>query len=251
MPKPKKFLGQHFLKSKGVVEKIADALEITPSDTVVEIGPGTGALTEELLKRNPKRLVALEVDPEMVELLREKFRDFPNLEVLNADATEVNLCTFGKKLKVVGNLPYNVGSLIVLNTVYAKDCIARAVYMLQKEVVERLTLKHRKPSWLGILLNTFFETEYLMSVPARFFYPPPKVVSAVMRLTPKEVDYGFSPEEFKRFLEGLFAERRKMLKKKLPLEVLKLAGIKPTARVEELKPEEFIKLFKTLRESGR
>ena len=246
MVRPKKYFGQHFLKSKGVVERIADALEITPEDTVIEIGPGTGVLTEELLKRSPKRLIALEVDKELIPLLEEKFKDYPNFELLNLDATKVDFCKFGENLKVVGNLPYNVASLIVLNTIYSKDCIDRAVFMVQKEVAERLTLKHKKPSWLGILLNTYFDTEYLMSVPPRFFNPPPKVVSAVIRLKPKKKQPNIEPQEFKKFLEKLFAERRKMLKKKLPEEVLRKANIEPTKRVEELKLEDFIRLYKAL-----
>ena len=245
---PKKRFGQHFLKSKGVVERIADALEITPEDTVIEIGPGTGVLTEELLKRNPKKLIALELDKELIPLLEEKFKDYPQLELINADASKVDFCKFGKHLKLVGNLPYNVGSLIVLNTILAKDCVDRAVYMLQKEVAERLTLRHKKPSWLGIFLNTFFDTEYLMSVPPRFFDPPPKVVSAVIRLTPKGGAPDFDLEDYKAFLEKLFADRRKMLRKKLPEEVLKKAGVEPTKRVEELKLEDFINLYRVWKE---
>ena len=246
MVKPKKYYGQHFLKSKGVVKKIVDALDLKPEDTVLEIGPGTGVLTEELLKRSPKKLIAVEVDRELIPLLEEKFKNLPNFELLNADATKLDFCKFGKNLKVVGNLPYNVASLIVLNTVLAKDCLEKAVFMVQKEVAERLTLKHKKPSWLGILLNTYFDIEYLMSVPPRFFNPPPKVVSAVIRLKPKKEQPDFNPEEFKEFLETVFSERRKMLKKKIPESVLKMANIEPTKRVEELEPEDFTKLFKVL-----
>ena len=247
---PKKRFGQHFLKSKGVVEKIADALEITPEDTVVEIGPGTGVLTEELLKREPKKLVALELDRELIPLLEEKFKGYPQFEVINADASKVDFCKFGKNLKLVGNLPYNVGSLIVLNTVLSKDCVDRAVYMLQKEVAERLTLRHRKPSWLGIFLNTFFDTEYLMSVPPRFFDPPPKVVSAVIRMTPKGGTPDYDLSDYKRFLERLFSDRRKMLRKKLPQEVLERANVDPTKRVEELNLEDFKRLYEAWKDSN-
>ena len=248
MVRPKKFFGQHFLKSKGVVEKIADALEVAAEDTVIEIGPGTGVLTEEILRRSPKKLVALEVDRELVNFLKEKFKNFPSLEIVNTDATKVDFCSFGKNLKLVGNLPYNVGSLIVLNTVRAKNCINRAVYMLQKEVAERLTLKHPKPSWLGILLNTFFDTDYLMSVPARFFYPPPKVVSAVILMKPKREQPPFDVEDYKKFLEKLFAQRRKMLKTKLPLEVLEKNNIDPSKRVEQLTVDDFVRLYKAVTE---
>ncbi len=243
MVKPKKSLGQHFLRSKGVVERIADALAVGPEDRLVEIGPGTGVLTEELLRRKPKKLTAIELDRELIPLLRERFRDFPNFEVVEGDASKVDFCKFGKPIKLVGNLPYNVGSPIVLNTVFAKDCLERAVFMLQKEVAERLTLKHKKPSWLGVFLNTFFDTEYLMSVPARFFHPPPKVTSAVIRIKPKPNAPPFDLKEYKTFLERLFAERRKMLKSKIGENLLRRANIKPTARVEELKTEDFVRLF--------
>jgi len=247
MVRPKKVFGQHFLTSKGVVQKIADALEPIEGQKVIEIGPGTGVLTEELLKREPKELIALEVDRELIPLLEEKFKNFPNFRVVNTDATKVDFCSFGKNLLLAGNLPYNVASLIVLNTVFAKDCLQRAVYMVQKEVAERLTLKHKKPSWLGIFLNTFFDTEYLMSVPPRFFNPPPKVVSAVIRLTPKGEQPDFDLHDYKGFLEKIFSERRKMLKKKLPEEVLKKANVDPTKRVEELKLEDFVKLYRVYR----
>jgi len=243
MVKPKKSLGQHFLRSKGVVERIADALAVGPEDRLVEIGPGTGVLTEELLRRKPQKLTAIELDRELIPLLRERFKNFPNFEVVEGDASKVGFCKFGKPIKLVGNLPYNVGSLIVLNTVFAKDCLERAVFMLQKEVAERLTLKHKKPSWLGVFLNTFFDTEYLMSVPARFFHPPPKVTSAVIRIKPKQNPPRFNLKEYKTFLEKLFAERRKMLKSKIGENLLKEANIKPTARVEELKTEDFVRLF--------
>ncbi len=249
MVKPKKEFGQHFLKSGGVVEKIVEVAQITPQDEVIEIGPGTGALTETILKKgSPKKLIALEVDKTLIPLLREKFKDFPNLEILNADATEVDFCKLADRPILLGNLPYNVGSLIVLNTVMAKDCIKRAVYMLQKEVAEKLTLKSKKPSWLSIFVNTFFDTEYIMSVPARFFYPPPKVTSAVIKMTPKREQPDFDLEDYKRFLEKVFSERRKMLKKKLPLEVLNKTNIDPNQRVEQLKLEDFIRLYKVYKD---
>ena len=244
MVKPKKSFGQHFLKSKGVVEKIVSALEVEPQSVVVEIGPGTGVLTEKLLKRNPQKLIAIEVDRELIPLLKEKFGEYPNFELVNADATEVRFCDWGKNLKLVGNLPYNVASLIVLNTVFAKDCVERAVYMVQKEVAERLTLKG-KPSWLGVFVNTFFDTQYITSVPPRFFYPPPKVVSAVVRFTPKRETPSYDLEDYKSFLEKLFFQPKRVLRKKLPTEVLKKAGISPDARVHQLSLDEIKRLYET------
>jgi len=250
MVRPKKRYGQHFLRSKGVVDKIVSALGVKSGDTVVEVGPGTGVLTEGLLKTDLGKLVALEVDEELIPLLGEKFKGDPRFELLKTDASKVNFCSFGGSLKLVGNLPYNVGSKIVLNTVFAKDCIDRAVYMLQKEVAERLTLSHKKPSWLGIFLNTFFDTKYLTSVPARFFLPPPKVTSAVIALSPKTDAPDFDLKDYKSFVERLFLNRRKMLKSKLPSEVLKEAGVDPSKRAEELSVEDFKRLYEAFKGIG-
>ncbi|HID79225.1 MAG TPA: ribosomal RNA small subunit methyltransferase A [Aquifex aeolicus] len=244
MVRPKKRFGQHFLKAKGVVEKIVSALDIDRESVVLEIGAGTGVLTEDLLKRNPKKLIAVEVDKELLPLLKEKFGKYSNFELVNRDATKLNFCQFSRQLKLVGNLPYNVASLIVLNTVFSKDCVERAVYMVQKEVAERLTLKG-KPSWLGIFVNTFFDSQYLTSVPPRFFFPPPKVVSAVVKFTPKVNPPPFHLEEYKEFLEKLFSQPKKMLRKKLPPELLQKAGISPDARVHQLTLKDIWRLYET------
>ncbi|RTZ60451.1 MAG: 16S rRNA (adenine(1518)-N(6)/adenine(1519)-N(6))-dimethyltransferase, partial [Gammaproteobacteria bacterium] len=175
-----------------------------------------------------------------------KFGKYPNFELINKDATELSFCQFCQRLKLVGNLPYNVASLIVLNTVFSKDCVERAVYMVQKEVAERLTLKG-KPSWLGIFVNTFFDSQYLTSVPPRFFFPPPKVVSAVVKFTPKVNPPPFDLEDYKGFLEKLFSQPKKMLRKKFPPEVLRKAGISPDARVHQLALEEIWRLYETFK----
>jgi len=246
MVRPKKRFGQHFLKSKGIVEKIVQALNIDGESVILEIGAGTGVLTEEILKRNPKKLIAVEVDRELIPLLEEKFGKYPNFELINKDATELSFCQFFRQLKLVGNLPYNVASLIVLNTVFAKNCVERAVYMVQKEVAQRLTLKG-KPSWLGIFVNTFFDTRYLFSVPPRFFFPPPKVVSAVVKFAPKVNPPPFDLEDYKGFLEKLFFQPKRVLRKKIPAEVLQRAGISPDARIHQLTLEEIWRLYETYR----
>ena len=235
----KKHLGQHLLISKGVLSKMADELELSEEDTVVEIGGGTGNLTREILSRKVGRLYVLEVDPAMVEVL-EGIKD-GRLRVLKEDATGFDLCSLGKELKVAGNLPYNVGSLIVEN-IAKSGCVQLAVVMLQKEVALKL-LGKEKSSWLGVFLRTFYEAEYVMSVPRRFFAPPPRVDSAVLKLRRRDNIPVDDPTLYKKMLTRLFSARRKKLKKKISEKLLLEAGVNPNARVEDLSLEDFTRLY--------
>jgi len=244
-PRLKKSFGQHLLVSEGVLSKIAKELEIKEGEVVVEVGGGTGNLTRVLLRHPLGKLYALELDEEMVEELK-KIQD-ERLEVIKADATDFPFCSLGESLKVVGNLPYNVASLIVENTVYNKDCIPLAVYMVQKEVAEKLEGK-KDTGWLSVFVRTFYDVEYLMSVPARFFVPPPKVTSAVIKLKRNEKLKVENLKEYKEFLIRLFENRRKVLRKKIDQGLLEKAGINPEARVEELKLEDFFKLYELSKE---
>jgi len=174
--------------------------------------------------------------------------DDERLELINADASRFELCTLGKDLKLVGNLPYNVGSLIVENVITHHRCVPKAVFMLQKEVALKLCGKS-EVGWLTVFLNTFYRVEYIMSVPARFFIPPPKVDSGVIKLVRKEAPPELDLKRYKSFLTGVFSLRRKMLRKKLPLKVLLEAGIDPNARVEQLSFEDFLRLYNVYEES--
>lgn len=245
--KTKKWLGQHLLIAPGIIEKIVDYMEISPEDIVVEVGVGTGQLTEEILKRNPKKLYGIEIDKEAYPIIKEKFGNFKNFELIEKDFFDVNLREIAKdrKIKVVGNLPYNVASLILVNMSFYLDILSLCVFMLQKEVAEKLIAKPKTKNYtfLSVFLQTFFDIEYLMSVPARFFKPPPKVTSAVIRMKPKEKIPDFNIKDYKNFVSMLFSSRRKMLRSKIKLEILEKAEIKPTSRAEELSIEEFVRLF--------
>ncbi|RUM31534.1 MAG: 16S rRNA (adenine(1518)-N(6)/adenine(1519)-N(6))-dimethyltransferase [Aquifex sp.] len=246
MVKLKKSLGQHILVSEGVLKKIAEELEVKEGDTVVEVGGGTGNLTKILLQYPLKKLYVIELDERMVERLREIGDE--RLEVIKGDASEFTFCDFGKKLKLVGNLPYNVASLIIENTVYNKECIPLAVYMVQKEVAEKLQGK-KDTGWLSVFVRTFYDVSYVMTVPPRFFVPPPKVQSAVIKLIKNEKISVKDLKKYKHFLTKVFQNRRKALRKKIPEELLKEANIDPNARVEQLKLEDFLKLYKLVENS--
>ncbi len=244
MVRLKRVYGQHLLISEGILERLAQVLGIEDGEVVVEIGGGTGNLTRILLKYPLKKLFVLELDPEMVEKL--KSIEDKRLKVLKADATEFKICTLGGNLKLIGNLPYNVSSLIVENVVRNKDCIPVGVFMLQKEVAEKLMGKDNF-GWLTVFLNTFYRTEYVMSVPPRFFVPPPKVDSGVIKIIRRVEQPELDLDSFKRFLVRLFSMRRKMLRKKVGEDILKDAGIDPMKRVEELSMDDFFRLYNVYR----
>ena len=236
----KKRFAQHLLIGARILQKLVDFTEIKPEEVVVEIGPGTGNLTKYLLKTNLKKLYLIEIDPEMIEYLKKIIRD-ERVVFINADATKFDFFSLKENnLKLIGNLPYNVASLIIENTVIHKDLIPYAFYMVQKEVAERLI---NEKSWLSIFVKTFYEVEYLMSIPARFFIPPPKVVSAFIKLTRKNLIDVYDLKEYKNFLTKIFAQKRKMLKHKINEIYLKDVGISGEKRVEELELKDFLSLY--------
>jgi len=235
----KKEYGQHLLVSKGVIKAIVDYALLSPDDVVVEIGAGTGNLTREILTRPIKRLYVIEIDPQMIREL--KNIEDERLTVIEGDATEFEFCSLGDTLKLLGNLPYNVASLIVENTILHKDCIPFALYMVQKEVAEKLI---KGPSWLSAFVRTFYRLRYLMSIPPKFFIPPPKVNSALVEFKRREDSPKLEDlRDYKSFLTKLFSMRRKALKNKISEELLQEAGLNPMLRVEELSLEEVIHLY--------
>ena len=252
--KTKKKFGQHLLISEGVIQKIVDVIDVKEDDIIVEIGVGTGQLTEEILKRNPRILYGIEIDETAYPIIEERFKDYKNFILIKEDFFDVNLreLTNGEKIKLVGNFPYNVSSLILINTTFYIDILYFSVFMVQKEVAEKLIAKPKTKNYtfLSVFIQTFFNVEYIMSVPARFFKPPPKVTSAVVKLTPKQ-ELPVSLEEMKRyknFISKLFSNKRKMLRTKIDKDILHQAGIPETARVEELTLEDFLNLYRLEKE---
>ena len=252
--KTKKKFGQHLLISEGVIQKIVDVIDVKEDDIIVEIGVGTGQLTEEILKRNPRILYGIEIDETAYPIIEERFKDYENFILIKEDFFDVNLreLTNGEKIKLVGNLPYNVSSLILINTAFYIDILYFSVFMVQKEVAEKLIAKPKTKNYtfLSVFIQTFFNVEYIMSVPAIFFKPPPKVTSAVVKLTPKQ-ELPVSLEEMKRyknFISKLFSNKRKMLRTKIDKDILHQAGIPETARVEELTLEDFLNLYRLEKE---
>ncbi len=207
-------LGQHFLRSEKALRRIAAAADPRPGKRIVEVGPGRGALTD-LLVASGASVVAVEVDSELAQGLRERFAKAENFELVEADILDVDLeglC--GERAVVVGNLPYYITSPIVRKTLAAGARIESAVFLVQFEVAERIVARKnsRDYGYFSVLCRLHSEPELLFRVPAKAFQPPPRVESAVIRLTPKQ---GEAPAEFVRFLEAAFRQPRKTLRNNL------------------------------------
>ena len=245
----KKSLGQHFLRDLGVAQRIAETID---SGRVLEIGPGMGVLTQYLL-RNPKiDLTAVELDHESVEYLNEWY---PELKVIEADFLKMNLDELYPEgeFSIIGNYPYNISSQIFFKVLEYKDRIPVCSGMLQKEVAERLASKPGKKAYgiLSVLLQAWYDIEYLFTVDAQLFNPPPKVQSAVIRLTRnRRRQLDCDEKLFKTVVKTAFNQRRKQLRNSLQVLAGKGNPILQeelfTKRPEQLGVEEFQKLTKLL-----
>jgi len=212
VPRPK--LGQHFLVKGSVLERIAALVCPTREDLVIEIGPGRGALTEKLLKR-AGRVVAIEVDPYLVEHLRARFAAEPRLEIVHSDVLETDLTQWGRA-PIAGNLPYYITSPILEKA--ATLDVPRAVFLIQKEVAERLVARPGGSDYgfLTVHIALFAEARLRFEVKPAAFHPPPKVDSAVVSLEPRRRDLGIGDTAaFVKFIGLCFRHKRKTIRNNL------------------------------------
>ena len=189
-PSPKRRFGQNFLVDKNVVNRILDAVQPKPDETIIEIGPGRGALTGRLLETGA-RVIAIEFDRDLVPQLREQFTGYANLTLIEADALTVDFCRLvqpASAARVVANLPYNIGTAILQRLIEQRVCITEMFVMLQREVAERITATTDSPErgYFSVFVEAYCEAEKLFDVPARAFRPVPKVVSTVVHLRVRE-----------------------------------------------------------------
>jgi 16S rRNA (adenine1518-N6/adenine1519-N6)-dimethyltransferase len=217
-PRAKKSLGQHFLADFEYCQKIVQFAQIGPEDTVVEIGPGTGQLTRALLPRAQK-VVAIEFDREMVQYLKRHYRDdaaaAERLDIIQADILSFNWALLGNnRFKVIGNLPYNIGTQILQHMIPIKDRFQSGTFLLQKEVAQRiLSAPNSKDyGYFTLLMEYHFDRIAGFDVPPGVFLPPPRVTSQVIQLKPHEPPYPVPDESaFRRLLKSAFQQRRKTL----------------------------------------
>ena len=216
MVKPKKHLGQHFLLDDSVSKRIASSVSCFSDNTkVLEIGPGTGALTKYLLAEN-KDVIAYEIDRESVDYLA---ANFPDLEVRKEDFLKLDFTEFGnQKLIVIGNFPYNISSQILFKILEVKELVVELVGMFQKEVALRVSQQpgNKQYGILSVLIQAYFDVEYLFTVDEHVFDPPPKVKSGVIRIK-RNTTTKLSCDEklFKRIVKTAFNQRRKTLRNAL------------------------------------
>jgi 16S rRNA (adenine1518-N6/adenine1519-N6)-dimethyltransferase len=260
----KKSLGQHWLADPRYLKRIAEAAEIQPDDTVVEIGPGTGHLTKHLAAR-ASRLIAVELDDDLSRRLEEAYVREPRVLIIHGDvlellAVEILRCGGASTpYVVVGNLPYNVGTAIIRKFLQSDPAPRRIVATLQAEVAERMAAKPGEMSWLSVEAQVYAEAKLLFKVPRRAFRPPPKVQSAVVRLDlrPKPV---LDPKEIPAFLEfahaGFAAPRKRLgnslavglgVEKPEAVALLEKAGVDPGQRPAKLDLEAWLAVFRAYR----
>ncbi len=259
----RKSLGQHFLRDASILKRIAEAVEIVAGDEVVEIGPGTGYLTQALLRTKLERLTAYEVDERAVPELRSQFEsEGERFAVEEKDILTVDLRTIAspdKLLKIAGNIPYYITSPILFKLIEEREAIKSAVLLVQLEVAERLVAAPRTKAYgiPTVITNFFGEVEFLFTVKAGSFKPPPNVDSAVIRInferpyfvrTGERASAGFDAAQFQKFIRGLFRMRRKTIRNNLKGlaaddRILELPTTTLGQRAEELTIRELIDLF--------
>jgi 16S rRNA (adenine1518-N6/adenine1519-N6)-dimethyltransferase len=252
LPKAKKSLGQHFLVDGHYIARIVTVIRAEAGDTMVEIGPGPGALTRPLLEKLG-HLHVVEVDRDMVARLREEFPG-ERLTIHQADALAFDFRQFGDGLRVVGNLPYNISSPLLFHLAESAGHIRDMCFMLQKEVVDRMAAAPDTPDYgrLSVMLQARFRVDKLFVVPPGAFRPPPKVDSAIVRLTPlppESVPYN-DAGVFAEVVARAFGQRRKTLRNTLKglvdAAVFEELGIDPVRRGETLSVAEFARLANRL-----
>jgi 16S rRNA (adenine1518-N6/adenine1519-N6)-dimethyltransferase len=254
----KKSLGQNFLVDDNYIRKIIDAVDPADGDTIVEIGPGRGAITEKLIASGAN-VIAIELDRELVPVLREQFPNAAYFTVVEADAIEFDFASLNAanpnsaihspQSKVVANLPYYISTAILQKMSEQRELFSSLVLMFQREVVDRITAEpgNSDRGFLTVLVESAFAVEKLFDVPPTAFRPQPKVWSSVVRLTPKE-NVISHPEPFRRLLSAAFAQKRKTILNNLKtfsreaLTALKIAEIDPGRRAETLTLDEWLRL---------
>ncbi|UNK49079.1 16S rRNA (adenine(1518)-N(6)/adenine(1519)-N(6))-dimethyltransferase RsmA [Lysobacter sp. S4-A87] len=255
----KKHLGQHFLHDRRIIDMIVQAVDPKPGDRLVEIGPGQGAITFPLLDRHGE-LTVIEFDRDLIFPLTDAARAHGTLEVIHRDVLTVDFSAVARsgagegQIRLVGNLPYNLSSPILFHALEHAAAIRDMVFMLQKEVVDRMAAGPGSKVYgrLGVMLQAYCHVTPLFDVPPAAFKPPPKVDSAVVRLVPRApetIDVA-DPAMFTAVVRDAFGQRRKTLRNALSklcdAAAIEAVGVRPDARAEQIEVADFVRLANSL-----
>lgn len=267
-PFAKRSFGQNFLVDEHYISKIISALKLRENETIIEIGAGRGALTEKMIESGAK-VIAIELEKDMIEVLREKFSSNSNFQLIESDALKVDFAALQnthfphQKIKLAANLPYYISTAILQKLIEQRDVFSELVLMFQREVVERImaAVGNSERGFLTVLVENYLESERLFEVPPTAFRPIPKVWSAVALLKPKE-KAGIEDEKlFREIISSAFSQKRKTILNNLKnirqisnfdwQNVLKNAEIEPLRRAESLTTEEWKRLYSEIEKIKR
>ena len=258
--KPKKSLGQNFLVNESLAQKIVDLGNISKDDIVLEIGPGTGKLTEKIINKKPKKIIVIEKDASLVSYLNKKFGK--KIEIINQDVLRFDENKL-PNLKIIafGNLPYNISTQILIKLIKLEnlnEVFKKLIFMFQKEVAERINANYNDSKYgrISILSSWKFNIKKIKNIEPNSFFPPPKVKSTILELIPKKNFTQFNnPANLEHITNIFFKQRRKMIKKPLnqlfksPLVVSNKFKLDLNLRPQNLSPEIYFKLCKELENS--
>ncbi len=245
----KKRFGQHFLREEAVAEKIADYLEGTDVEHIIEIGPGRGIMTKTLTDRFGQRFHAVEIDRDLAKQLHS---DFPNLNLVTADFLKLDLgAAFPGSIAIIGNFPYNISTQILFRVLDFREQVKTVVGMFQREVAKRVVANPGGKDYgiISVLLSAWYDRQYLFELPPDAFNPPPKVHSAVIKLTRNQTSKLDCDEQLlQSVVKTAFNKRRKMLRNSLSglIDANELKSELYQLRPERLSLEQFIQITKTI-----
>ncbi len=253
MVRAKKFLGQHFLNDQNIAQRIVESLAPDPHSNVLEIGPGTGVLTRFLIEKRDINLTVIEIDWDSVAHLKKRY---PNLQIIEGDFLKLDLVSiFKESFSIIGNFPYNISSQIFFKVLAQRQHVNGVVCMLQKEVAERIASPAGNKTYgiLSVLLQAFYDIELLFKVPPEVFIPPPKVMSAVIRLRRnKRQNLDCDEAQFFKVVKQGFNNRRKTLRNALKnLNLATEFTVLPifNQRAEQLSVDEFVYITQLMEKS--
>jgi 16S rRNA (adenine1518-N6/adenine1519-N6)-dimethyltransferase len=248
---PLKKYGQNFIFDETLCDKIVKSSKIQAGSIVLEIGPGPAGLSRSILKTNPRKLTVIEADKRFLPLLDEIKQVYPQIDIIHGDALKIDLLSSDIKIHIISNLPYNIGTVLLINWISKLDLIASMTLMLQKEVVDRITAKVGTKAYgrLSVICQLTCEVQKCFDVSPNAFYPKPKIWSSIVRLVPKSTQVDskilFKLQEITNIA---FSARRKMIKSSLKNlspeinQILEDLKLNPSLRAENLSPDNYLSL---------